>query len=47
MQAHWSGNELQALRQRRLKFNHAQRERIQSELRSRSEAKETASGAEK
>jgi hypothetical protein len=46
MQAHWSGNELQALRQRRLKFNHAQRERIQSELRSRSEAKETASGAE-
>jgi hypothetical protein len=47
MQAHWGGNELQALRQRWLKFNHAQRERIQSELRTRSEAEETASGAEK
>jgi hypothetical protein len=44
MQAHWSGNELQSLRQRRLKFNHFQRGRIQSELRTRAEAQETASG---
>jgi hypothetical protein len=28
MQAHWSGNELDALRQRRLKFNHTQKEHI-------------------
>ncbi len=42
MRAVWNVDELEALRQRRLQFNKAQRERIQSELRMRAELQETA-----
>ena len=42
MQAHWSGHELDALRQRRLKFNPVQREHIQKELGTKAQTQETA-----
>jgi hypothetical protein len=47
MQAQWGGAAVKALERRWLQFNPAQRERIQSKLREKVEAQETALGAVK
>ena len=47
MRAQWSGAEVKALERRWLRFNPAQRERIQRKLRGQAEMQETASGAVK